>query len=153
MLIFSVFAADPTASLSLTGTVAQNLSVSISSNSSFFSISENGATVNLPDITFLSNLKSWAIKVYSTNGSILKNTETTPETIAYTFAMGALFSNITLQNTIPTASSIGYKVMTNKTAKTGDIYSMSITYSANGDTLLRTSSDFTDTIIIVIAAS
>ncbi len=152
----SVFAAT-TGTVDLTGTVTQVLNVSVANPTVSFTFNTAGASVPLGNVTLKSNMKSWAVKVWSTNGSMLKNANTpTPDEIAYAFSMGSLFSGITLiaGNTAPLSSQEGYLSMTGKTAASGSVLAMSVTYGAEGSVLWTSDAGFyTDTIHIEIAAN
>ena len=162
LMLFSILLginAATSRTIKVVGTVPQVFEISLSSTTDVpFSLEDTGGTVALPTVNIKSNLKSWVIKAYSSNGSTLKNEDTIPETAIYTFTLGSLFSNITLKNTVPAPAdgeSGGYKLMTAKTPKAGNDYAMSITYVANAGTEFRAydKGTFTDTITIAIAAN
>jgi len=146
-----VFAQSATQNLVVSGSVPQVLNASLDTTPVTFVLNELGATVTLPSVTFKSNLKSWVIKVYSVNGSNLKNTDL--DLIPYTFALGSLF-NSSLLATEPTISQAGYIPMSNKTLKAGDVYPMSITYTSDGGTFWSyDAGNFTDTITIKVSVN
>ena len=148
-LALPLYAQTATQSLAVSGSVPQVLNVSLDTTPVTFVLNELGATVTLPSVTFKSNLKSWVIKVYSVNGSNLKNTDL--DLIPYTFAFGSLF-NGSLLATEPTISQAGYIPMSNKTLKAGDVYPMSITYNSDGGTFWSyDAGNFTDTITIKVS--
>lgn len=147
-----ISAQTTTNTLSLSGSVPQVLNIALSASTSTFDLNELGATVTLPSVIFKSNLKSWAIKVYSLNASNLKNNDN--DLIPYTFTLGSLFSGITLLSTEPTSLETGYKLMSGKTAKLGDTYTMSITYNSDGGTFWSYDAGaFTDTITLKVAVN
>lgn len=150
-LALPLYAQTATQSLAVSGSVPQVLNVSLDTTPVTFVLNELGATVTLPSVTFKSNLKSWVIKVYSVNGSNLKNTDL--DLIPYTFALGSLF-NSSLLATEPTISQAGYIPMSNKTLKAGDVYPMSITYNSDGGTFWAyDAGNFTDTITIKVSVN
>lgn len=150
-LALPLYAQTATQSLAVSGSVPQVLNVSLDTTPVTFVLNELGATVTLPSVTFKSNLKSWVIKVYSVNGSNLKNTDL--DLIPYTFALGSLF-NGSLLATEPTISQVGYIPMSNKTLKAGDVYPMSITYNSDGGTFWSyDAGNFTDIITIKISVN
>lgn len=150
-LALPLYAQTATQSLAVSGSVPQVLNVSLDTTPVTFVLNELGATVTLPSVTFKSNLKSWVIKVYSVNGSNLKNTDL--DLIPYTFALGSLF-NSSLLATEPTISQAGYIPMSNKTLKAGDVYPMSITYNSDGGTFWSYDAGaFTDTITLKVAVN
>lgn len=150
-LALPLYAQTATQSLAVSGSVPQVLNVYLDTTPVTFVLNELGATVTLPSVTFKSNLKSWVIKVYSVNGSNLKNTDL--DLIPYTFALGSLF-NSSLLATEPTISQVGYIPMSNKTLKAGDVYPMSITYNSDGGTFWSyDAGNFTDTITLKVAVN
>lgn len=153
----SVAFAATTGTVEMTGTVTQVLNVSVASPTKSFDFNTAGATVALGNATLQSNMKSWVVKVWSTNGSKFRNTNTpTPDEISYGFSMGSLFSGITLigGTTAPLNTQAGYLSMTGKTGASGTSYAMSISYGAEGGVLWTSDAGFyTDTIHIEIAAN
>lgn len=150
-LALPLYAQTATQSLAVSGSVPQVLNVSLDTTPVTFVLNELGAIVTLPSVTFKSNLKSWVIKVYSVNGSNLKNMDL--DLIPYTFALGSLF-NSSLLATEPTISQAGYIPMSNKTLKVGDVYPMSITYNSDGGTFWSYDAGaFTDTITIKVSVN
>ncbi|HAS91990.1 MAG TPA: hypothetical protein DCS12_07085 [Clostridiales bacterium] len=151
-LVWGLFAQSATQSIVITGTVPQILNIVTESSVTTFDLNELGATVLLPSVTFKSNLKSWVIKVYSENASNLKNDDN--DLISYTFTLGTLFSNISLLSTEPNFGESGYKLMSGKTAKTGTLQSMAITYSGDGGTFWSyDAGSFIDTITLKVAVN
>jgi hypothetical protein len=157
LILFGAQAAA-TADLTITATAPQVLSVSLGSDVSF-TLDAAGATVSLDNLTVSSNLKSWVLRIWSVNGSKLKNTDTTPEEIIYTVDLVAAtpvagITTGTLQSSRP-SSGTGYIAVTDKTPKAGVSLPLSITYSGEGTTTFWSydKGNFTDTINVEVAVN
>lgn len=92
LFIFAVFVSysETTGDLSITGTVAQQLSVSLGSDVTGYSINTNGDIIGLGNATVRSNMRPWTIAFTALHGALTlyegeTPTAVTTEQIAYTF--------------------------------------------------------------------
>ena len=135
--------------LALSGTLADQISVSVAAETAASNLdlatTQSSPGLKVGTATFNSNRTSWKIRVWSTNGSALKNGS---ETLSYTFSVGTLTggTNLTLPNSRPGTAQID---MSGKASSAA--YDLLLMYT--GSTSLTAGLSYTDTITIEIAAS
>ena len=133
ILILFGAAAQVSDNLQVSGSVPQVLNITMGADVVFV-LDVAGGTISLGDVVVRSNLKSWILRIWSVNGSKLKNSDS--EEISYSVSLTGVspitgFSGGTLQSSSP-SSGTGYIAIVDKTAKAGVTLPLSITYSGEG---------------------
>jgi hypothetical protein len=150
LLAFSIVGAAFSATLDLTATVGNILSVSLSaSTKALGAITTAGvAEQTAATATFRTNVTPWHVAVSSTNAGKLKHA-TEADTIAYTFSLGDWIVGATLPSTAPTSAGPGYYSGTGTMLGAGVNKAILITIPAFTDAVA--SGNYADTITVTIA--
>lgn len=141
--VFGMAFAGTSGSVAISGTVAQQFSLTLPGN--YSGTIENGSTAetwSLGNVVVISNVKNWTISVSSANAGFLVLTGDTSEKIAYTMTLGSLASDVSLSSTWTSSAQA-------RTPKTGTSYALSIAFGPSSD--FYQSGTYGDTLTISIS--
>lgn len=145
LAVFGVAFAATTGTVGVTGTVADQFSLTLPT--AFSSAMDDGASAannwSIGDVTVVSNFKNWTISVASANNGDLVHSVDATEKVAYTFSLGTLVSAQGLTTAWTSAAQA-------RTAKAGNTYALGISFTA-GATSFWQAGTYNDTLTITIA--
>lgn len=133
---------SPSGSVKFTGSIAESFSLTLPQEYQNGVINNDSDTVwQIGNVTVVSNLKNWTLKLESLKGGKLANTADENEKIAYKVSVGNLFSEVDL---------IGAQTsqVQGRTPKAGNTYAMTVKVLSSSD--FYQAGTYTDTITVTL---
>lgn len=144
MVMFGSAFAATSGTVSITGTVAAQFSLTLPGNYTG-TMSDGASEVNtwsIGNVSVVSNYKNWTISVASTNSGYLIHSVDNTEKVQYSMTLGSLATDQSLGSTWTSAAQA-------RTPKTGSSYALSIKFTASATDFWQTGT-YTDTLTVSI---